>query len=81
MSEKIEIGKIYEGTVQSIVNFGAFIEILPGKTGLCHISQIADKRINSVADYIEEGQSVSVKVLDVDEKRNRISLSIKEAVT
>ncbi len=77
--EKVEIGKIYEGTVQKIVDFGAFIEILPNKSGLCHISQIADKRINTVADYLEEGQNVSVKVLNID-RQGKISLSIKEGL-
>lgn len=74
-----EIGAIYEGTVVRIVDFGAFVNFLPGKDGLVHISQIADERVNSVADYLKEGQVVKVKCLDVDQ-RGRIKLSIKEAL-
>lgn len=74
-----EIGAIYEGTVVRIVDFGAFINFLPGKDGLVHISQIADERVNSVSDYLKEGQIVKVKCLDVDQ-RGRIKLSIKEAL-
>ena len=73
-----EIGAIYEGTVVRIVDFGAFVNFLPGKDGLVHISQIADERVNSVSDYLKEGQVVKVKCLDVDQ-RGRIKLSIKEA--
>jgi polyribonucleotide nucleotidyltransferase len=74
-----EIGAIYTGKVVRIVDFGAFIEFLPGKDGLVHISQIAHERVNAVADYLTEGQEVRVKVLDVD-NRGRIKLSIKEAL-
>ena len=74
-----EIGAIYEGTVVRIVDFGAFINFLPGKDGLVHISQIAEERVNSVSDYLKEGQVVRVKCLDVDQ-RGRIKLSIKEAI-
>jgi len=74
-----EIGAIYEGTVVRIVDFGAFINFLPGKDGLVHISQIADERVNNVSDYLKEGQVVKVKCLDVDQ-RGRIKLSIKEAL-
>ena len=74
-----EIGAIYEGTVVRIVDFGAFVNFLPGKDGLVHISQIADERVNNVSDYLKEGQVVKVKCLDVDQ-RGRIKLSIKEAV-
>jgi polyribonucleotide nucleotidyltransferase len=74
-----EIGAIYTGKVVRIVDFGAFIEFLPGKDGLVHISQIANERVNAVADYLQEGQEVRVKVLDVD-ARGRIKLSIKEAL-
>jgi polyribonucleotide nucleotidyltransferase len=74
-----EIGAIYEGTVVRIVDFGAFVNFLPGKDGLVHISQIADERVNSVGDYLKEGQVVKVKCLDVDQ-RGRIKLSIKEAL-
>ena len=74
-----EIGAIYEGTVVRIVDFGAFVNFLPGKDGLVHISQIADERVNSVSDYLKEGQVVKVKCLDVYQ-RGRIKLSIKEAL-
>src|SRR5690606_31925835 len=79
ITAEAEIGAIYEGTVVRIVDFGAFINFLPGKDGLVHISQIADERVNSVTDYLSEGQVVRVKCLDVDQ-RGRIKLSIKEAV-
>ena len=65
--------------MNKIVDFGAFVNILPGTDGLVHISQIAEERVNSVGDYLQEGQEVTVKVLDVD-NRGRIKLSIKEAL-
>ena len=73
----VEVGKVYEGTVQKIMNFGAFVQILPGKDGLVHISQISDQRVENVTDELAEGQKVSVKVLEVD-KQGRIRLSMKE---
>jgi polyribonucleotide nucleotidyltransferase len=72
-----EVGKIYKGRVERIVDFGAFVSILPGKDGLLHISQIADERVEKVTDYLSEGQEVEVVVLDVD-NRGRIKLSMKE---
>ncbi len=78
ITAEAEIGTIYEGTVVRIVDFGAFVNFLPGKDGLVHISQIADERVNTVSDYLSEGQVVRVKCLDVD-NRGRIKLSIKEA--
>jgi polyribonucleotide nucleotidyltransferase len=63
--------------VARIVDFGAFVTILPGKDGLVHISQIADERVENVSDYLSEGQDVQVKVLDVDQ-RGRIKLSMRE---
>ena len=77
ITAEAEVGKIYEGTVARIVDFGAFVTILPGKDGLVHISQISNERVQSVGDYLKEGQQVRVKVLDVDQ-RGRIKLSIKE---
>ncbi len=77
ITAEAEIGRVYEGTVARIVDFGAFVTILPGKDGLVHISQISNERVQSVADYLKEGQQVRVKVLDVDQ-RGRIKLSIKE---
>ena len=78
ITAEAEIGEIYEGTVVRIVDFGAFVNFLPGKDGLVHISQIAEERVNAVSDYLKEGQVVRVKCLDVDQ-RGRIKLSIKEA--
>jgi polyribonucleotide nucleotidyltransferase len=72
-----EIGRIYRGRVERIVDFGAFVNILPGKDGLVHISQIADERVEKVTDYLKEGQEVDVIVLDVDQ-RGRVKLSMKE---
>ena len=72
-----EIGKIYQGKVERIVDFGAFVNILPGKDGLLHISQIAQERVEKVTDYLSEGEEIDVIVLDVDQ-RGRIKLSIKE---
>ena len=72
----VEVGAIYEGTVTKIMNFGAFVTILPGKDGLVHISQISDKRVENVTDELAEGDKVKVKVLEVD-KQGRIRLSMK----
>tara|TARA_B110000503_G_scaffold37745_3_gene61765 strand:- start:28811 stop:30970 length:2160 start_codon:yes stop_codon:yes gene_type:complete len=77
ITAEAEIGAVYEGTVARIVDFGAFINILPGKDGLVHISQIANERVENVSDHLKEGEVVRVKVLDVDQ-RGRIKLSIKE---
>jgi polyribonucleotide nucleotidyltransferase len=73
-----EVVKIYKGTVRKIVDFGAFVEILPGTDGLLHISQIAAERVNQVSDYLKEGQAVKVKVIEADEK-GRVRLSMKAA--
>jgi len=72
----VEVGTIYEGRVQKIMDFGAFVNILPGKDGLVHISQISEERVQNVADALSEGQMVTVKVLEVD-KQGRIRLSMK----
>ena len=77
ITAEAEIGEIYAGTVARIVDFGAFVTILPGKDGLVHISQIADERVENVTDYLSEGQEVQVKVLDVDQ-RGRIKLSMRD---
>jgi polyribonucleotide nucleotidyltransferase len=77
ITAEAEVGEIYTGTVARIVDFGAFVTILPGKDGLVHISQIADERVENVSDYLSEGQEVQVKVLDVDQ-RGRIKLSMRE---
>lgn len=73
-----EIGKTYEGTVRKITDFGAFIEIMPGRDGLCHISKVSTQRIANVADVLKEGQKVRVKVLAID-RQGKISLSIRDA--
>jgi polyribonucleotide nucleotidyltransferase len=72
----VEVGAVYEGTVTKIMNFGAFVTILPGKDGLVHISQISDERVENVTDELAEGDKVKVKVLEVD-KQGRIRLSMK----
>jgi polyribonucleotide nucleotidyltransferase len=79
ITQEAEIGRIYEGKVRKIMDFGAFVEIFPGTDGLLHISQISDKRVNKVSDELQEGDQVLVKVLDVDQN-GRIKLSHKEAV-
>jgi len=77
--EEVEIGKIYTGTVRKIMDFGAFVEILPGTDGLVHISQLAHHRVQSVADEVQEGQQIMVKVMEVD-RQGKIRLSRKEAM-
>lgn len=78
ITAEIEVGRIYQGKVTRIVDFGAFVSIGGGKEGLVHISQIADKRVEKVTDYLQMGQDVPVKVLEVD-RQGRVRLSIKEA--
>ena len=78
ITAEIEVGRVYNGKVTRIVDFGAFVAIGGGKEGLVHISQIADKRVEKVTDYLQMGQEVPVKVLEVD-RQGRIRLSIKEA--
>jgi polyribonucleotide nucleotidyltransferase len=73
----VEAGKTYSGKVTRIVDFGAFVEILPGKEGLVHISQIAHERVNKVSDFLAEGQILDVKVVEID-RQNRVRLSIKD---
>ncbi len=77
ITAEAEVGAVYTGKVARIVDFGAFVNILPGKDGLVHISQIANERVENVSDHLSEGDEVRVKVLDVDQ-RGRIKLSIKE---
>jgi polyribonucleotide nucleotidyltransferase len=76
ITAEVEVGKVYEGPVVKILDFGALINVLPGKDGLLHISQIANERVNAVTDYLKEGQVVRVKVLEADEK-GRMRLSMK----
>jgi polyribonucleotide nucleotidyltransferase len=77
----VEVGRIYDGTVLKLLDFGAIVQLLPGKDGLLHISQISHERVNNVSDHLKEGQQVKVKVLEADEKgRVRLSMkAIKEA--
>ncbi len=72
----VEVGKVYDGTVLRLLDFGAIVQILPGRDGLLHISQIANERVNQVSDYLKEGQQVKVKVIEADEK-GRVRLSMK----
>jgi len=76
ITAEVEIGKIYEGKVMKIADFGAFVNILPGKDGLVHISQISEERVENVTDHLTEGQEVKVNVLDIDNK-GRIKLTMK----
>ena len=78
ITAEVEVGKVYDGTVLRLLDFGAIVQILPGKDGLLHISQIANERVNQVSDYLKEGQAVRVKVLEADEK-GRVRLSMKAA--
>ena len=76
ITAEVEVGRIYEGTVLRLLDFGAIVQLLPGKDGLLHISQIANERVNAVADYLKEGQMVKVKVIETDDK-GRVRLSMK----
>ncbi|NGN99438.1 polyribonucleotide nucleotidyltransferase [Grimontia sp. S25] len=79
LTAEVEVGRIYTGKVTRIVDFGCFVSVIGTKEGLVHISQVADKRIEKVSDYVEMGQEVQVKVLEID-RQGRIRLSMKEAV-
>jgi polyribonucleotide nucleotidyltransferase len=76
ITAEVEVGKIYDGTVLKLLDFGAIVSVLPGRDGLLHISQIANERVNAVSDHLKEGQAVRVKVLEADEK-GRLRLSMK----
>ena len=78
ITAEVEVGKVYEGPVLRLLDFGAIVQLLPGKDGLLHISQIAHERVNAVSDYLKEGQIVKVKVLEADDK-GRVRLSMKAA--
>ncbi|MEQ1668764.1 MAG: polyribonucleotide nucleotidyltransferase, partial [Sulfuriferula sp.] len=79
ITAEVEVGKAYEGTVIKLLDFGAIVNVLPGKDGLLHISQIAHERVNAVSEYLKEGQHVTVKILEADEK-GRLRLSMKALV-
>jgi polyribonucleotide nucleotidyltransferase len=76
ITAEVEVGKVYEGPITKILDFGALVNLLPGKDGLLHISQIAHQRIEKVTDVLKEGQIVKVKVLETDDK-GRVKLSMK----
>ncbi|WP_194723546.1 polyribonucleotide nucleotidyltransferase [Noviherbaspirillum malthae] len=78
LTASVEVGKSYDGVVLKLLDFGAIVQVMPGKDGLLHISQIANERVNAVADYLKEGQQVRVKVLETDD-RGRLKLSMKAA--
>ncbi len=79
LTAAVQIGRIYKGRVTSVKDFGAFVEILPGKDGLCHISELSDEYVNSVADVCRVGDELQVKVIAVDEQ-DRVKLSRKQAI-
>ena len=79
MTEDPEVGTVYQGTVKRIMDFGAFVEILPGKEGLCHISKLSRQRVEKVTDVLSEGQVIPVKLLEVD-KMGRLNLSYIDAL-
>jgi polyribonucleotide nucleotidyltransferase len=76
LTADVEVGKVYEGTVLRLLDFGAIVQVLPGRDGLLHISQISNERVNAVSDHLKEGQVVKVKVLEADDK-GRVRLSMK----
>jgi len=76
LTADVEVGKVYEGTVLRLLDFGAIVQLLPGRDGLLHISQISHERVNAVSDHLKEGQIVKVKVLEADDK-GRVRLSMK----
>jgi len=78
LTADVEVGRIYDGTVLKLLDFGAIVSVLPGRDGLLHISQIANERVNAVSDHLKEGQQVRVKVLEADDK-GRLRLSMKAA--
>jgi polyribonucleotide nucleotidyltransferase len=79
LTEEVEVGRIYHGTVRKIMDFGAFVEVLPGTDGLVHISQLAHHRVKAVTDEVSEGDQIMVKVMEID-KQGKIRLSRKEAM-
>jgi polyribonucleotide nucleotidyltransferase len=80
LTADVEVGKVYEGTVLRLLDFGAIVQLLPGRDGLLHISQISQERVNAVSDHLKEGQVVKVKVLEADDK-GRVRLSMKAVGT
>jgi polyribonucleotide nucleotidyltransferase len=79
MTKEIEIGELYQGTVVTIKEFGCFVEVMPGKDGLVHISELADFRVNKVEDVVKVGDAIWVKCIGVDD-RGKVKLSRKAAM-
>ena len=79
LTSEVEVGKIYKGKVVKIMAFGAFVEVLPGKDGLVHVSQLADRHIKNVEDIVKEGDEVTVKVMEID-KQGRVNLTMKKSL-
>jgi polyribonucleotide nucleotidyltransferase len=77
ITEVPEVGKVYKGKIKSIVDFGAFVEILPGKEGLLHISEIEWRRVEKVSEVLKEGEEIEVKVIEVDKRNGKLKLSRK----
>jgi len=75
MVQDPEVGRVYTGTVKRLMDFGAFIEILPGKEGLCHLSKMSKERVNSVSEILKENQTVKVRLVELD-KMGRLNLSM-----
>ncbi len=80
LTAEIEVGVVYTGTIVKIMDFGAFVNVLPGKDGFLHISQIANERVENVSDYLKEGQTVTVKAIEID-KQGRVRVSMKALQT
>ena len=76
LTKEAKVGEVYDGTVSKIVDFGAFVTVLPGKDGLVHISQISNERIANVSDVLQEGQTIKVKVLEID-RQGKIRLTMR----
>ena len=80
LTEEVEVGKMYTGKIKRLMNFGAFCEVLPGKEGLIHISELADKYVEKVEDVVKVGDEVQVRVIEIDQQ-GRINLSMKQTQT
>ena len=80
ITQEAEVGKVYDATVVRLLNFGAFCEILPGKEGLCHISELSGEYVESVEEHVKVGDKIKVKVIEIDDQ-GRINLSVKQVAT
>ncbi len=79
LTEDPRVGRVYQGVVKRIVEFGAFVEIFPGKEGLCHVSKLSRSRVSKVSDVLQEGQRICVKLIDID-RMGRLNLSYIDAL-